>query len=123
MLKFKFDHNNINVLNLEKTVKFYEEALGFREIGRKISDDNSFILVFMGDGQSNYKIELTWLRDRKKPYNLGDNEIHMAVTVDDFDAAYKHHKEMGCICYENKKMGLYFIADPDGYWTEILPAR
>lgn len=123
MLKFKFDHNNINVLNLEKTVKFYEEALGFNEIERKIPDDNSFILAFMGDGQSNYKIELTWLRDRKEPYNLGDNEIHMAVRVDDFDAAYKHHKKMGCICYENKKMGLYFIADPDGYWTEILPAR
>lgn len=123
MLKFKFDHNNINVLNLEKSVKFYEEALGFKEIERKIPDDNSFILAFMGDGQSNYKIELTWLRDRKEPYNLGDNEIHMAVRVDDFDAAYKHHKKMGCICYENKKMGLYFISDPDGYWTEILPAR
>ncbi|MBA5851042.1 VOC family protein [Clostridium sp. cel8] len=122
-MKFKFDHNNINVFDLEKSKKFYEEALGFKEIDRKVADDNSFILVFMGDGQSKYKIELTWLRDRKDPYNLGDNEIHMAVRTDDFDAAYAHHKEMGCICYENKKMGLYFISDPDGYWTEILPLK
>jgi lactoylglutathione lyase len=122
-LKFKFDHNNINVFDLEKSKKFYEEALGFKEIDRKVADDDSFILVFMGDGQSKYKIELTWLRDRKDPYNLGDNEIHMAVRTDDFDAAYAHHKEMGCICYENKKMGLYFISDPDGYWTEILPLK
>lgn len=122
-MKFKFDHNNINVLDIEKSKNFYEEALGFREIDRKISEDDSFILVFMGDGDSKYKIELTWLRDRKEPYNLGDNEIHMAVRTDDYDAAHELHKKMGCICYENKKMGLYFIADPDGYWTEILPQK
>ncbi|MBP2031371.1 lactoylglutathione lyase [Clostridium algifaecis] len=122
-MKFKFDHNNINVLNLEKSIEFYEKALGFKEIDRKYADDNSFILVYMGDGQSNYSVELTWLKDRKEPYNLGDNEIHMAVRTDDYDAAHKLHKDMGCICYENEKMGLYFIADPDGYWTEILPRK
>ena len=36
------------------------------------------------------------------------------------EKAYQKHKEMGCICYENTEMGLYFIADPDGYWSEIL---
>lgn len=122
-MKFKFDHNNINVLDLKKSIKFYEDALGFKEINRKISDDKSFILVFMGDGESKYKIELTWLKDRKEPYNLGDNEIHMAVRTDDFNTAYEYHKKIGCICYENKKMGLYFISDPDGYWTEILPTK
>jgi lactoylglutathione lyase len=30
---------------------------------------------------------------------------------------------MGCICYENKAMGIYFINDPDDYWIEILPRR
>ncbi|MHC6179363.1 VOC family protein [Clostridium sp. JNZ X4-2] len=122
-MKFVFDHNNINVLNLDESIKFYKEALGFREVERKESDDKSFTLVFMGDGVKDYKIELTWLKDRKEPYNLGDNEIHMAVRTDDLKAAHEHHKKMGCICYENKKMGLYFIADPDGYWTEILPVE
>ena len=122
-MKFTFDHNNINVLNLEKSVNFYKEALGFKEIRRYEPEDKSFILVFMGDGTKDYQIELTWLRDRKEAYNLGDNEIHMAVRTDDFEAAYEHHKNMGCICYENKGMGLYFIADPDGYWTEILPLK
>lgn len=120
-MKFVFDHNNINVLNLDKSIEFYKEALGFKEVKRKEADDKSFTLVFMGDGVKDYKIELTWLKDRREPYNLGDNEIHMAVRTDDLKAAYDHHKKMGCICYENKKMGLYFIADPDGYWTEILP--
>lgn len=122
-MKFKFDHNNINVLNLEKSVAFYKEALGFEEVRRKEASDGSFILVFMGDGGTNHKLELTWLRDRTEPYDLGDNEFHLAVVVDDYDAAYEHHKKMGCICYENKNMGIYFINDPDTYWIEIIPKR
>ena len=30
---------------------------------------------------------------------------------------------MGCICYENKAMGIYFINDPDDYWIEIIPMK
>ncbi|MFR1988243.1 MAG: lactoylglutathione lyase, partial [Prevotellamassilia sp.] len=41
----------------------------------------------------------------------------------DYDAVRAYHKEMGCVCYENHDMGLYFINDPDGYWIEILPAE
>lgn len=121
MVKFTFNHSNINVFNLEKSIKFYEEALGFKEKRRKNGNDGSFILAFMTDGSSNYELELTWLKDRVEPYNLGDNEIHLAVKTDDYQAAHKLHEEMGCICYENEAMGLYFINDPDGYWIEIIP--
>ena len=30
---------------------------------------------------------------------------------------------MGCVCFENPAMGIYFIEDPDGYWIEIIPTR
>ncbi|MFO7154879.1 MAG: VOC family protein [Caldicoprobacter oshimai] len=122
-MKFKMAHTNFNVLDLEKSIAFYEKALGLKELRRKEAEDGSFILVFMGDGTTEHQIELTWLRDRKEPYDLSDNEIHLAFVVDDFEAAYQHHKEMGCICYENKKMGIYFIEDPDGYWIEIVPEK
>ena len=122
-MKFKFCHNNFNVLNLEKSLEFYKNALGLVETKRTVADDGSFILVFLGDGESTHKLELTWLRDWDRPYNLGDNEFHLALEVEDFDGAYNLHKEMGCICYENKEMGIYFIADPDNYWIEILPAN
>ena len=121
-MKFTFCHNNFNVLNLEKSLKFYEEDLGLIEVRRNKSEDGSFILVYLGDGKSSHTLELTWLRDWDRPYNLGDNEFHLALRVDDFEGAYKLHKEMGCICYENKEMGIYFIADPDNYWIEILPS-
>ncbi len=122
-MKFVFAHNNLNVLDLEKSVSFYKNALGLVETRRKEASDESFILVFLGDDVTSHKLELTWLRDRQEPYDLGDNEIHLAFMVDEFDAAYKLHKEMGCICYENKQMGIYFIEDPDGYWIEIVPKR
>ena len=122
-MNFTFCHNNFNVLDLEKSLKFYEEALDLKEERRKVADDGSFILVYLSDGKTNHTLELTWLRDWDRPYNLGDNEFHLALEVDDFDKAYEHHKEMGCICFENKAMGIYFISDPDNYWIEILPAN
>jgi lactoylglutathione lyase len=102
---------------------FYKEALGLTESGRITPPDGSFIIVYLGDGHSTHKLELTWMKDRTEPYNLGDNEIHLAFIVDDYAAAYAKHKAMGCICYENAAMGIYFITDPDGYWLEVLPAK
>ncbi|MCT4618530.1 MAG: VOC family protein [Marinisporobacter sp.] len=122
-MKFSFNHNNINVLDLEKSIAFYKEALGLVETRRKVAEDGSFILVFLGDEINPHKLELTWLRDWERPYNLGDNEFHLAFTTDDYEKAHSLHKEMACICYENEKMGIYFINDPDGYWIEILPEK
>ena len=122
-MEFTFAHNNFNVRDLDKSLAFYKEALGLTEVRRKEAADGSFIIVFLGDGQSKHLLELTWLRDWDRPYNLGDNEFHLAFTAADFDAAYAKHKEMGCICYENPKMGIYFINDPDEYWIEIVPVR
>lgn len=122
-MKFTFAHNNVNVLNLERSLDFYQRAIGLEEVRRIAPEDGSFILVFLGDGVTPHRLELTWLRDRKEKYDLGDNEIHLAFTVDDYDAAYRRHKDMGVVCYENPKMGIYFIEDPDGYWAEIVPVR
>lgn len=117
---FRFAHNNLNVFDLDKSLNFYREALGLQEVNRIGGGD--FTIVYLGDAHgSEHLLELTWLKDRKQPYNLGDNEFHLAFTADDFAAAHEKHKKMGCICYENPGMGIYFINDPDGYWLEILP--
>ncbi|NLX63605.1 MAG: lactoylglutathione lyase [Clostridiaceae bacterium] len=123
MANFRIDHYNINVTDLEKSIEFYQKALGLKEIRRKEAEDGSFTIVFLSDNSNSQKIELTYLREKEGKYDLGDNESHIAFVTDDYEAAYKLHKEMGCICYENKKMGIYFIEDPDGYWLEIIPAR
>ena len=122
-MQFTFAHNNFNVFDLEKSLKFYAEALGLKECRRITPEDGSFIIVYLTDGVTPHKLELTWLRDRKEPYNLGDNEFHLAFVVEDFEAAHQKHKDMGCIVYENEAMGIYFIIDPDNYWLEIVPQR
>ena len=120
-MNFKMVHSNYNVSNLDKSLNFYTDALGLIEMSRNTSEDGSFILVYLGNENSPHQVELTWLRDFDRPYNLGDNEIHLAFKVDDYENAHNKHKEMGCICFENTEMGIYFISDPDGYWIEIMP--
>jgi lactoylglutathione lyase len=120
-MQFKFNHNNLNVYDLDKSVAFYKEALGLQEVRRYEPEHGEFILVYLGDGVGTHRLELTWLRDMDRAYNLGDNEIHLAFTVDDFATALKKHKKMDCVCFENQAMGIYFIEDSDGYWIEIVP--
>ncbi len=122
-MNFKMVHYNFNVADLEKSLKFYEEALGLKEVRRNANPEGKFIIVYLGNDETDFKLELTWLRDWDRAYNLGDNEMHLAFVTDDFDASYAKHKEMGVICYENPTMGIYFISDPDGYWLEVLPDR
>ena len=123
-IKSRFDHFNINVLDLERSIAFYNKALGLKEHHRKEAADGSFVLVYLTDDQTGFLLELTWLKDRNEPHELGDNESHLCFRVaGDYDEVRKFHMEMDCVCYENTAMGLYFINDPDDYWIEILPAK
>lgn len=120
---FKIDHANLNVLDLDRSIRFYEQALGLNVVKRKKATDGRFELAFLSDGSSAFLLELTWLRERTEPYELGDNESHLCFRTDDYAGAHTLHESMGCICYENPGMGLYFIHDPDDYWLEIVPVR
>ena len=120
----RFNHFNFNVLDLERSLAFYKEALNLTPVREKESSSGSFKLVFLGDEEgSPFRLELTWLRDRTEPYNLGECEFHLAFQTDDYDALHEKHKAMGCICFENPDKGIYFISDPDGYWIEIVSVR
>ncbi|MDR1510774.1 MAG: VOC family protein [Synergistaceae bacterium] len=120
-MKSKFLHSNINVTDIDRSINFYGQALGLKETRRKRG--KNFTIVFLGDGQTGHQLELTCLDEHGQPYDLGENESHIAFGVDDFGEAHALHSDMGCICYENHEMGIYFIEDPDGYWMEIIPPR
>lgn len=122
-MKFKMIHENYNVADLQRSLDFYEKALGLTEKRRKTAPDGSFIIVYVGNEKSDFELELTWLKDHPQNYNLGECEFHLAFGVEDFAAAHKKHEEMGCICFENPAMGIYFIQDPDGYWLEVVPTH
>lgn len=119
-MKFKMVHNNINVSDLEKSLEFYHEALGLKEVRRKTGD--GFVLVYLGDEQGEHLLELTALDEHPQKYDLGENEFHLAFATENFEEALAKHREMGCVIFENPAMGIYFIVDPDGYWLEVVPA-
>ena len=66
-IKSKFDHFNINVTNLERSIAFYEKALGLKEHHRKESSDGSFTLVYLTDGSTGFLLELTCLKELPLP--------------------------------------------------------
>ena len=55
-VKSRFDHYNINVLDLQKSLDFYEKALGLKEVRRKESSDGSFVLVYIGDSTTGFTL-------------------------------------------------------------------
>ena len=120
---FRMIHENYNISDVDRSVAFYRDALSLTEKRRKVASDGSYTILFLGDGASDFELELTYLKDHPQKYDLGECEFHLAFRADDFEAAHRKHQEMGCICYENTAMGIYFIEDPDGYWLEVLPKK
>lgn len=123
-IKSHFDHFNVNVTDIERSTEFYKKALGLEPIGEIRHPDGNFVIRYLSRPGESFKLELTWLCDHPQAYELGDNESHLCMRVEgDYDEIRAYHKAMGCVCFENHEMNLYFIHDPDDYWIEILPAK
>lgn len=124
-IKCHFDHFNVNVSDLNKSLEFYRKALSLEKCGEIIHPDGNFIINYMKSPDCDFRLELTWLRDHPQTYDLGENESHIAMRLetDNFEEVLEYHKKLGVVCFENPEMGIYFIHDPDDYWIEILPAK
>lgn len=124
-MKCKMLHTCLRVMDLEKSMKFYTEALGLVETGRKDFPENEFTLVFLSDEDRNYQLELTYNYNPERPYVIGNGFGHLAFSAKDLEASRKMHEEMG---YKVTKLmglpgnppGYYFVKDPDGYEVEII---
>lgn len=124
-IRCHFDHYNINVADLKKSLEFYSKALSLRKSGEIIHPDGDFIINYLEAPTGSFRLELTWLRDHPQAYELGENETHLAVRLDEdnYNEVHEYHRQLGVICFENPAMGIYFIHDPDDYWIEILRAK
>ena len=87
-MRYCLNHFNFNVADLERSLQFYKDALGLEPVRRKEAEDGGFVLVFLGDGKTDFRLELTWLRDHPQKYNLGECEFHLALKADDYEAAH-----------------------------------
>lgn len=120
-MTFRMEHSGIYVADLKRAIDFYVEALGIQPMRTKSADDRE--IVFMGNDLAPHQLEIVHLLDRSQPYDLGENKAHLAFRTDDFEAAREKHRQMGCLKEEMPAFGIYFIQDPDGYVSEIMPVR
>lgn len=121
-INVKFDHFNINVSDMERSLEFYKKALDLEECGEIIGPDGVFVIKYLKAREGDFRLELTWLKEHPQGYDLGENEFHIALRAhSDYERLHEYHRRLGCICFENERMGIYFINDPDDYWIEIIP--
>lgn len=119
-----FYHFNFNVADLERSIAFYKEHFNLTVVKDNTASDGSFRIVFLKDAEGTpFSLELTWLRDHPEAYDLGEQEFHLAFITDEYEAIHQKHNDAGIICFENPKMGIYFVEDPDGYWVEVVPSK
>jgi lactoylglutathione lyase len=119
-------HSMIRVLDEARSVDFYSRAFGLKVADRL--DFESFTLVYMSNGDSQFELELTVNKGRTEPYDLGDGYGHLAVSVDDLDAEHARLSKAGLaprklVEFKNGDTlvaRFFFIADPDGYQIEVL---
>lgn len=124
-MDYKMIHTCIRVMDLEKSLKFYREALGLVEKNRKDFPEHEFTLVFLTDQSGHYELELTYNYNQEQPYEIGNGFSHIAVGIADLEGSHKKHQDMGYKVTE--LMGLpgspptyYFVTDPDGYQVEVI---
>ncbi|OEG62517.1 MAG: lactoylglutathione lyase [Halanaerobium sp. MDAL1] len=125
MQNYDFVHSCIRVMDLEKSIDFYKNALNLEESRRRDFPEDKFTLVYLTDQKGNFELELTYNYDREEPYTIGNGYSHIAVKVDDLEKSYQRHQEAGYKVGDLKSLsegsaGYYFITDPDGYRTEII---
>jgi lactoylglutathione lyase len=119
-------HSMIRVLDLDRSIKFYNDTLRLDVADRL--DFDSFTLVYLRNAEADFELELTLNKDRTEPYDLGDGYGHIAVCVEDAHAEHQRISELGIQPGDVKEFHrggslmarFFFIQDPDGYKIEVL---
>jgi len=120
-------HTMLRVGDLDRSLAFYTQVLGMRQLRRKDYPDGKFTLAFVGyqDENEGAVIELTHNWDTPG-YDLGDGYGHIALEVDDAKAACDRVRERGGkVTREAGPMKhgttvIAFVEDPDGYKIEFI---
>lgn len=121
----KMLHTCLRVMNLEKSMAFYQDVLGLVETRRKDFPEHQFTLVYLSDEKDGYELELTYNYNPEKPYELGNGFSHIAVGVEDLEGTRLRQMEAGYEVTDLKGLPgeaphYYFVTDPDGYKVEVI---
>lgn len=124
----KMLHTCIRVMNLEKSLTFYKDALGLVETRRKDFPEYKFTLVYLSDKMDGYEIELTYNYDQEKAYEIGNGFSHTAIGVEELEVEREKHIALGYEVTDLKGLPgeapkYYFVTDPDGYKVEVIRTK
>lgn len=122
----KVIHMMVRVLDLDKSIEFYNRAFGLDVADR--FDFDSFTLVYLRNAEADFEIELTLNKGRTDPYEHGDGYGHVALCVDDARAEHARFQQLGLNPADVKEFHrdgalmarFFFVQDPDGYKIEVL---
>lgn len=120
----KMLHTCIRVVDLDASVKFYNEVLGMKITREKDHLDNGFKLVYLSDEEGKFELELTY-NVGVESYEIGNGYSHLAVGLDNLEDCHAKFKAMGYEVTDVKGLPgeppkYFFIKDPDGYMVEII---
>ena len=116
----KFNHCNLTITDRERSCEFYKEQFGLTVVRHDVLYEGTLHLTFLSDGVSDFLLELTWYKDHKEVYDLGDNEFHVSFCTNEYDKMLEKHKKAGILVSEKPAYRLYFVKDPDGYQIEVI---
>ena len=121
----KIIHSMIRVGDLDKSLKFYKEALDL-DIAERL-DFEGFSLVYLRNEENDMELELTW-NEGTESYTHGSGYGHIAVAVDELESEHQKMSELGYEPADIKEFfregqllaKFFFVQDPDGYKIEFL---
>ncbi|MFO1464969.1 MAG: VOC family protein [Steroidobacteraceae bacterium] len=117
----KYLHTMVRVTDLEKSLRFYRDALGLAEVKRREFEKGRFTLVFLAaPGDTAAQVELTYNWDPEQ-YTGGRNFGHLAYQVDDIYATCQRLADAGITINRPPRDGhMAFVRSPDGISIELL---
>lgn len=120
----KMLHTCVRVENLEESIRFYEEAFGFKETRRKDFPEHKFTIAYLAFEGDDYELELTYNYGHG-PYEIGDGYGHIAISAKDLEGLHAEHVAKGYDVTDLKGLpgypaNYYFVKDLDGYKIEVI---
>ena len=127
---YRYLHTMLRVGDLDRSVAFYRDMFGMKELRRRDVPDGKYTLVFMGYGdESDHTVlELTYNYGVDR-YEMGTAFGHLAVSVPDIYGACEKMRAAGTKITREPgpvKFGttvIAFVEDPDGYKIELIETR
>ncbi len=117
----KYLHTMVRVADLDKSLHFYCDQLGLRELRRYENRDGRFTLIFLAaPGDESAVVELTWNWDPEE-YGEGRNFGHLAYEVEDIYAICERLMRDGVTINRPPRDGrMAFVRSPDNISIELL---